>query len=261
MWLRTVTGEMNRVLPIALVDMHRDRGDEQGLADRAGGHALGETAEDLLLPRGQVHRLTFLGRHRPQGLRDRSGVRLQPALECRGFLVLRPQNVDDRREGRMVGGDGEEGHLEPLSPRLADLDGERKALHRFLGSLPRLVGDRTVAIAVDVPVGVAAAHGVVAPLSEHAARRLAQQFLALLVPEDDLVCRINGKDGLAAAGNLVEGLGGVGHRARGKLPPTGAFRPARKPLLCRFAGFRRPVSLPCASAGGARRSRAGARRR
>src|SRR6202162_5965107 len=210
-----------------------DGRDEESLADPARGHPLGKAAEDFLFARGQGHRLTLLRRHRPEGLRGRNSVFLQPALEGRRLLVLRTHDVNDRRKRGMVGGDREEGDFEPL-PGLADLDREGEALHRLLGLFSRLVSDRTVAVAVDVSVRVAAAHDVVAALSEHAPRGLAEQLFALLVPEDDLVGGINGENSFAAAGDFVEGFRRMRHENPAcTVSPTGLFRPARRPFDCR----------------------------
>ena len=93
---------------------------------------------------------------------------------------------------------------------------EREALHRIVREVPRLVRHGTAAIAVDVPILVAARHHVVAALAKHGARGATEQLLALLVPENDAVGGIDGEDGFSAPGDAVEGFVGLRHvRPRG----------------------------------------------
>ena len=101
----------------------------------------------------------------------------------------------------MVRRDREERYFEPLASVLPGLDRKPEALDGLFRPLARLVGDRAAAIAVDVAVRVKATDDVVAALPEDAARRSAEQFLALLVPEDDPIRRVDGENGLATAGD------------------------------------------------------------
>jgi hypothetical protein len=180
-------------------------------AAMALSRGLGEAVEDLLLAAGQVDGLSLVRRHRPQRL-ARLDEGLEAALEGRRLLPL-PDDVHHGREGGMVGGDREQGNLQPLA-LLVGFDGELEALNGLLRPLAGLVGDRAVAIAVDVPVHVPAADDVVATLAEHAARRASEEVFALLVPEDDPVRRVDGKHRFAAAGDPVERFGAVGHGRR-----------------------------------------------
>src|SRR5262249_16471533 len=139
---------------------------------------------------------------------------LQPSLEGRRLPGLRTDDVDDGRKGRVVGGNREERDLEPLPPSLGKLDGERKALDGLFRPFARLVGDGTIAETVDVSGGVAAADRVVAALAQDGPRGAAEQLLALLVPENDLVGRIDCEDSFAAPSDAVEGFGSCRHEFR-----------------------------------------------
>src|SRR5262245_58777470 len=89
--------------------------DEELLADGRRRQPLGEAAEDLLLARRQIDRLSRLRGDRPERL---PFIVLfgEAALESRHLLLPVTKDVNDRRERGMVGRDGEEGDLDVLAP-------------------------------------------------------------------------------------------------------------------------------------------------
>jgi len=182
-----------------------DRRDEEPLADGRRGQPLREATEDLLLAHRQLDRRGILRAHRPER-RTRVGLHRETALEGGGLLLPVPEDVDDGREGGMKGRDREQGHLDRLTLAPGRLHRELESVDGILRQVARLVGDGTVAVAVDVAVLVAPRDDVVAALAEHGAGGPAQQLLALLVPQNDPVGGVDREDGLSAAGDPVEGL-------------------------------------------------------
>ena len=187
----------------------RDGRDEQVFGDAVGRQTLGHLAQDLLLAAGQ----------RREGSRDGAPLGCGPFLDGFGELVLQrrglsvriAEHVDDGGERRVAAGDREGRRREPAHSPPGTGTSMRNACRVVVRMLARLRGDRAGRAAVAVSVDVATAHDVVAAPPENLVGGTAEKFLAGLVPEDDQVVAVQGENGLAAPGDLLQHFDRLSH--------------------------------------------------
>ena len=185
MWLRTVTGEMKSLAAMSAVVMPRPRSPRISLS---------RLVRDATM--------LFLRRNRPERLGDR------PFFVPGAVVHGRAQDVNERRERRVVGRNRECFHVEPL-PTVPGADRQRELAHG-VGLVAGLESDAAVVEAVDIPEGIAAGHDVVTMFPEHRPRGQAQKLFALLVPEDDALARVPREDRLTSPGKPVDELRSLG---------------------------------------------------